>query len=785
MKRWSFENTPALPRRMSEALPPICPARRPWPRLVLVLPLAALLPLSAAERASPAPARPPNIVLLLADDLGYGDIGANGGTAIRTPAIDRLAAEGQRWTDFYAAGCVCVPSRLGLMTGKYAARIHGEKRIPPLLPADEVTVAETLKSAGYRTALVGKWHLGMEHGSHPLDQGFDHFLGTPSSNDHFPRAGRPHTYENYRDAVSADYAVPLIRGRRTIERPADQTTLTRRYTEEAIGWIRSDPSRPFLLYLAYNAPHVPLFASAAFAGRSARGKYGDAVEELDWSVGEITRALEESGLTRDTLVMFSSDNGPWTLFRDLGGSAAPYRNGKGTGWEGAFRVPFIVRWPDRITPGVIAEFGTGLDLHATLAGLAGVRPAAGAATDSLDLGPVWFGRGPSPRREWFYQHESGEFWAVRRDRFKTHFRSAPAHRATSSTHAPPLLFDLATDPAETRDLSPGQPAAVAAATARLAEFRAEIAASQAAVPAELKNPNYRITELQGIGHNPSIDRQDPSNVIKVGDLYHVWFTQRPAGVHPYASTVYHATSRDGFRWDVTGESVGKGAAGEWDSFGAITPYVAVRDGKYYLYYTGTNDDRPWDNATTRRHIGVAVADDPAGPWRKFAGNPILSPGPEGAWDSLVIDDAHLIRREGRWWMYYKGRTARETGAQTKWGLALADSPTGPFVKQGTRPIFPSGHTVCVWPHRGGVAALVDHAGPERYTVQWSANGIDFTRAARAPVIHTGCGPFDPDAFSDAGYGRGVTWGVAQLNVGNNLCIVRFDVDCLVPGTTGR
>ena len=173
------------------------------------------------------------------------------------------------------------------------------------------------------------------------------------------------------------------------------------------------------------------------------------------------------------------------------------------------------------------------------------------------------------------------------------------------------------------------------------------------------------------------------------------------------------------------------------------------------------------------------------PWRRFAGNPILSPGPEGAWDSLVIDDAHLIRREDRWWMYYKGRTARESGAQTKWGLALADSPTGPFVKQGTRPIFPSGHTVCVWPHRGGVAALVDHAGPERYTVQWSANGIDFTRAARAPVIHTGCGPFDPDAFSDAGYGRGVTWGVAQLNVGNNLCIVRFDVDCLVPGTTGR
>jgi len=759
----------------------VCAALRRW--FITLFVVGALLA-AAAPAASPT-TRPPNVVLLLADDLGYGDVGCNGGTAIRTPAIDRLAAEGQRWTSFYAAGCVCVPSRMGLMTGKYPLRLHGEKRIPPILPGDEVTLPEMLKSVGYRTALVGKWHLGMEHGSHPLDQGFDEFYGTPSSNDHFPRAGRLHTYENYRDATSADYAVPLIRRREIVERPVEQSTLTRRYTSEAVRWIRENRTTPFFLYLAYNMPHVPLFASPDFAGRSARGKYGDAVEELDWSVGEVMRALEEAGLARDTVLMFSSDNGPWTLFRDLGGTAAPYRNGKGTGWEGAFRVPFLVRWHGRIAPGVTADLGTGLDLYATLAALTGNKPVAGAATDSLDLSPVWLGRGRSPRREWFYQHESGEVWAVRRDNFKAHFRSTAAHRAPSTPHSPPQLYDLAADPAETRDVAVENPAIGADLAARLAEFRREMAADRAAVPAELRTPNYRLTHLQGIGYDPAIDRQDPSNVIKVDDLFHVWFTQRPADVHPYASTVYHATSRDGVRWDVQGEAVGKGAAGEWDSFGAITPYVAVWSGKYYLYYTGTSGDRAWDNATTLRHIGIAVADSPAGPWRKFSGNPVLSPGAAGAWDSLVVDDAHLIRREGRWWMYYKGRTARETGAQTKWGLAWADSPTGPFVKRGTQPIFPSGHTVCVWPHRGGVAALVDHAGPERYTVQWSANGIDFVRAAQVPVVHTGCGPFDPDAFKDTGFGYGVSWGVAQLNVEKRLCIVRFDLDCLVPGTTGR
>lgn len=422
----------------------------------------------------------PNILLLLADDLGYGDVGFNGGTEIRTPAIDRLAAEGQRWTSFYAAGCVCVPSRMGLMTGKYPMRIHGEVRTPALLPAEEFTLAEMLKQAGYRTALIGKWHLGMDGGSHPLDQGFHEFFGTPSSNDHFGRAGRPHSYENFRDATSADYAVPLIRGREIIERPVNQPSLTKRYTEQAVKWVREHKTAPFFLCLAYNMPHVPVFASEAFAGKSRRGKYGDAVEELDWSVGEVLRTLESEGLTRNTLVVFLSDNGPWRIYRELGGTAAPYRNGKGTCWEGGFRVPFVARWPERIAPGTTHELGTGLDLFATVASIVGLVPPAGAAVDSLDLSRVLLEAAPSPRSMWVYQHEEGEVWAVRVGRFKVHFRSAASHRAPAEQHSPPLIFDLEQDPGETTDRANAYPDQVREIEARLEQFRRGLPARRAA-----------------------------------------------------------------------------------------------------------------------------------------------------------------------------------------------------------------------------------------------------------------------------------------------------------------
>jgi len=302
------------------------------------------------------------------------------------------------------------------------------------------------------------------------------------------------------------------------------------------------------------------------------------------------------------------------------------------------------------------------------------------------------------------------------------------------------------------------------------------------VPPELTTPNYRTREISGIGHQKGVARQDPSNVIKIGDRYFVWYTRRKAGVHPYASTVYYASSDDGVRWTEHGEAIGKGKPGAWDSFGVITPYIAAIEGRYYLFYTGTSAAKPFRSRGpegTLRHIGIAVAEDPHGPWRKFESNPVLSPD-AGRWDSLIVDDAHVILRYGKHWMYYKGGHRTIPPAQTQWGLAVADRITGPYVKSEHNPLI-GGHTVCVWPHRGGIAALVDSAGTERHTVQWSPDGIHFTRAAKVRRVHTGCGPYDPDAFTGAASGRGITWGVAQnAGRGKPVHIIRFDVDLAAP-----
>ncbi len=310
---------------------------------------------------------------------------------------------------------------------------------------------------------------------------------------------------------------------------------------------------------------------------------------------------------------------------------------------------------------------------------------------------------------------------------------------------------------------------------------AAIAAVSKKAPPELTTPNYRIREITGIGHEKGVARQDPSNVIKVGDLYYAWYTRRKTGVHPYASTVYYATSKDGLAWTERGEAIGKGPKGAWDSFGVITPYVAVVEGKYYLLYTGTSAPggfRSRDPNGTLRYIGYAVADKPDGPWRKPKDNRLISPD-AGKWDSLIVDDAHVIVRGGKCWLYYKGGHGTIKPADTKWGLAVADKITGPYVKSKHNPLV-GGHTVCLWRHRGGIAALIDSAGTERHTVQWSPDGIHFTRAAKISLVHTGCGPFDPDAFTDDGYGNGITWGVAQRSDRRSLHLVRFECDLTAP-----
>ncbi|MGB9625015.1 MAG: sulfatase family protein, partial [Phycisphaerae bacterium] len=264
--------------------------------------------------------RPPNLVILFADDLGYGDLCCYGHPSIRTPNLDRMASEGLRFTDFYSAAPVCTPSRAALLTGRLPIRsgMVGTTRhvlFPDSkggLPASEITIAEALKTKGYATACVGKWHLGHLPQYLPTRNGFDSYYGIPYSNDMKPS--------------------PILRNEEVIEEPAVQETLTPRYTDEAIKFIRREKDKPFFLYLAYNFPHVPLHVSDRFKDKSLRGLYGDVVEEIDWSVGEVLRTLRELGLAEKTLVVFSSDNGPWLIKNQHGGSAGLLRDGKGSTW---------------------------------------------------------------------------------------------------------------------------------------------------------------------------------------------------------------------------------------------------------------------------------------------------------------------------------------------------------------------------------------------------------------------------------------------------------------------
>jgi arylsulfatase A-like enzyme len=306
------------------------------------------LPAAGALRAADSGARPPNVVIIFADDLGYGDLGCYGHPTVRTPHLDRMAAEGMRFTSFYSAANVCTPSRAALLTGRLPVRngMAGKRHVlfpdsaSGLLP-DEITIARALKPRGYATAAIGKWHLGHRPQFLPTAHGFDSYYGIPYSNDMDRVADFPKGFAGFYAPKSDYWQVPVLRNEREIARPAQQEQLTTDYTNEAVNFIRGQKARPFFLYLAHTMPHVPLFVSEKFRGRSRRGLYGDVIEELDWSVGQVLETLRAEKLDRNTLVFFTSDNGPWLTFKDLAGSAGPLRDGKGGTWEGGMRVPGI------------------------------------------------------------------------------------------------------------------------------------------------------------------------------------------------------------------------------------------------------------------------------------------------------------------------------------------------------------------------------------------------------------------------------------------------------------
>ncbi|MEM7202402.1 MAG: sulfatase [Planctomycetota bacterium] len=423
--------------------------------------------------------RPPSIVVILCDDLGYGDLGCFGHPTIRTPHLDRLAHEGQRWTSFYAAAPMCTPSRAGLLTGRWPIRsgmCSSRRRVlvPTSaggLPPEEVTIAEALRERGYATACFGKWHLGHGASHRPLAQGFDQFFGTMHSNDMGRTEDAPKGLHAFRDPREVYWRVPLYRDDAMLEPAVEQATLTQRCTDEAVAFVRGAGDRPFFLYVPYHMPHAPQFSAPPFAGRSRRGRYGDAVEEIDASVGRLVAALDQAGRAASTLLVFTSDNGPWRADPEVGGDVGPLRGGKGEVFEGGLRVPTIFWGPGLVRPDTVLDLGSALDLFPTVCGLAGVAPPDERALDGFDLGPVLRGDGASARRHVFY-YAGTELCAVRAGAFKAIFVTRATVPAGRASHDPPLLYCLDRDPGERQDVAARHPREVLDLRARWVQQRA-------------------------------------------------------------------------------------------------------------------------------------------------------------------------------------------------------------------------------------------------------------------------------------------------------------------------
>lgn len=410
----------------------------------------AALALNAWSANNPSP---PNVVLIYADDLGWGDLGCYGGK-LSTPQLDRMAAEGTRFTNFYSANPVCSPSRAALLTGRYPTRVGVPSVFFPQntdgLNEDETTLANVLKSRGYKTHCVGKWHLGRPEKYLPTSRGFDGYFGIPYSNDMTPRV--------------------LMRDTQVLEQQTALETLTARYTESATGFIDSAKGGPFFLYMPHTYPHIPLGASAKFRGKSPHGIYGDVLAELDWSVGEVLAALKRNKVDNNTLVLFSSDNGPW-----FQGSSGNLRGRKGMTWEGGVRVPLIARMPGKIPKGrVVDGIGSTMDILPTVAKLAGA-PLPSKPLDGIDIWPMLSGQAKSMDREILLSFDAWNLQCARWKQWKLHvarynnvtYSPAPQGGRVNHWLVEPELYNLASDPDESYDVAAENPEVVRAMLAKM------------------------------------------------------------------------------------------------------------------------------------------------------------------------------------------------------------------------------------------------------------------------------------------------------------------------------
>ena len=466
--------------------------------LVVAGVLVGVTPLRAADR-------PPNIVIIFTDDQGYGDVGCFGAQGFKTPNLDRLAREGRRFTNFHVAQPVCSASRAALLTGCYPNRIGIHGALGPNakhgIADGEMTLAELLKQKGYATGMAGKWHLGHHPRFLPIHHGFDEYLGLPYSNDMWPF---------HPDATPRDYPpLPLIEGDKIVDSDVtdeDQCRLTGLYTERAVSFINRHKDQPFFFYLAHSMAHVPLHVSESFQGKSRQGLYGDVLQEIDASVGSVLRALEANGLERNTLVIFTTDNGPWLSYGDHAGTAGPLREGKGTCWEGGVRVPCIMRWPDKIPAGTTSDaMLMTIDLLPTIARKVGAELPR-HAIDGLDVWPLLSGQpgATNPHDAYLYYFEQNELQAVVSGdgRWKLQlphtYRSLAGepggHGGTPAKYQSkkilePELYDLASDLSETADVAKRHPEIVQRLLAVVERARAEL--------------GDKLTERQGRGVRPA------------------------------------------------------------------------------------------------------------------------------------------------------------------------------------------------------------------------------------------------------------------------------------------
>jgi len=451
-------------------------------RTVKVIALAALaLPSGCIQRSAPdskqtEKSRRPNIILILADDLGYADVGVYGAPRIKTPRIDRMAAEGIRMTSFYAES-LSSPSRSCLLTGCYATRVGVTQVFWPDsdtgLNPEEITIAELLHDSGYTTALIGKWHLGHKPEFMPNNQGFDYYFGLPFSNDMGPDARR----EGFGP-------LPLMRNNEVIEEGPDLSTLTRRYTEETVNFISENSDKPFFIYLAHTFPHVPLYVGKEFEGTSSFGLYGDVVQEIDWSTGVILDKIKELGLDENTIIVFTSDNGPWLHQGAHGGLATPFRDGKATSWEGGHRVPAVFRWPGVIPAGIQSDGMSSLaDLYPTFAKWAGAQVPTDRVIDGRDMGQLIEGHTTVSPRDTMIYYRLKNLQAIRIGDWKLHLEGSrlnynhPDYDYTDAFRfeMTEALYNLAEDPGEQRNLIRSSPEIAnqlrAAATAHRQEMK--------------------------------------------------------------------------------------------------------------------------------------------------------------------------------------------------------------------------------------------------------------------------------------------------------------------------